>query len=44
VLVRRGLALSAALEAQIDRCADLATLYRWIEQAVTAASAEEALA
>lgn len=44
VLARRGLALTSMLEAQIDRCSDLATLERWLDQAVTAASAEEALA
>ena len=44
VLARRGLALSAALEAQIDGCSELATLGRWLDQAVTAASAQEALA
>ncbi|WP_437924204.1 hypothetical protein WMF37_34895 [Sorangium sp. So ce291] len=44
VLARRALALSAALEAQIDGCSELATLERWHDQAVTAASAEEALA
>ncbi|WP_437526204.1 hypothetical protein WME79_40530 [Sorangium sp. So ce726] len=43
VLARRGLALSPALEAQIDGCVDVATLHRWLEQAVTASSAEEAL-
>ncbi len=44
VLARRGLALSAALEAQIDGCFELTVLERWHDQAVTAASAEEALA
>ncbi|XXY51396.1 hypothetical protein WME91_09660 [Sorangium sp. So ce269] len=44
VLARRGLALSAALEAQIDGCSELATLERWLDQAVTAASAGDALA
>ncbi|WP_437826555.1 hypothetical protein [Sorangium sp. So ce1153] len=44
VLARRGLALSAALEAQIDGCSELATLQRWLDQAVTAASAGDALA
>ncbi|WP_437741778.1 hypothetical protein WMF39_40255 [Sorangium sp. So ce1504] len=43
VLARRGLALSPALEAQIDGCVDMPTLHRWLEQAVTAAGAEEAL-
>ncbi|XXX73382.1 hypothetical protein WMF30_37655 [Sorangium sp. So ce134] len=44
VLARRGLALSAALEAQIDACSELATLERWHDQAMTADSAEGALA
>ncbi|XYH93288.1 hypothetical protein ACMHYB_36250 [Sorangium sp. So ce1128] len=44
VLARRGLTLSAALEAQIDGCSELATLERWLDQAVTAASAGDALA
>ncbi|MGK3961413.1 hypothetical protein WMF38_50950 [Sorangium sp. So ce118] len=44
VLARRGLSLSAALEAQIDACSELATLERWLDQAVTAASAGDALA
>ncbi|WP_437850806.1 hypothetical protein [Sorangium sp. So ce363] len=44
VLARRGLALSAALEAQIDACSEPAALERWLDQAVTATSAEQALA
>ncbi|WP_242516716.1 hypothetical protein [Sorangium cellulosum] len=44
VLARRGLALTSTQEAQIDGCSDLATLERWHDQAVTASSAEEALA
>ncbi|AUX27530.1 hypothetical protein SOCEGT47_081240 [Sorangium cellulosum] len=44
VLARRGLALTSTLEAQIDGCSDLATLERWLDQAVSSASAEEALA
>jgi hypothetical protein len=44
VLARRGLAPSPEQEARIDGCHDLETLERWHDQAVTAASAEEALA
>lgn len=44
VLARRGLAVSPAQDARIEACADLATLERWLDQAVTSASAEEALA
>ncbi|WP_234022682.1 hypothetical protein [Sorangium cellulosum] len=44
VLARRGLALSKALEAQIDACSELATLRRWLDQAMTGLSAEDALA
>ncbi|WP_437574138.1 hypothetical protein [Sorangium sp. So ce887] len=44
VLARRGLALSPAQEARIDDCSELVTLERWLDQAVTSASAEEALA
>ncbi|WP_437980354.1 hypothetical protein [Sorangium sp. So ce117] len=43
VLARRGLALSAPLEAQIDACSELATLERWLDQAVTATTADDAL-
>jgi hypothetical protein len=43
VLARRQLAMSAEQEARIDACADLATLERWLDQAVTAASADESL-
>jgi hypothetical protein len=43
VLTLRKLVLSADGEAQIDACADLATLRRWLDQAVLAASADEAL-
>jgi len=43
VLARRGLALSAADEARIEACADLGTLKRWLDEAVVAASAAEAL-
>ncbi|WP_231864299.1 hypothetical protein [Sorangium cellulosum] len=43
VLARRGLALSALHEAQIDACSELATLDRWLDQAVMATSADDAL-
>ncbi|MGK3992043.1 hypothetical protein [Sorangium sp. So ce1024] len=44
LLARRGLAPTAAMEAQIDACSELDTLHRWLDQAMTADSAEEALA
>ncbi|WP_437730829.1 hypothetical protein [Sorangium sp. So ce1335] len=44
VLARRGFAPTAAIETRIDACSDLDTLHRWLDQAVTAASAENALA
>lgn len=43
VLARRKLAVSAGQAARIEACADVATLDRWLEEAVTASSAEEAL-
>ncbi|WP_437902979.1 hypothetical protein WME95_31050 [Sorangium sp. So ce327] len=43
VLAQRGLALSQPIEARIDACSELATLNRWLCQAVTATSAEDAL-
>jgi hypothetical protein len=43
VLARRQFVLSPDDETRIDACIDLATLERWLEQAVTAASAFEAL-
>ena len=43
VLALRKLTLKADGEARIDACADLATLQRWLDQAVLAASADEAL-
>jgi hypothetical protein len=43
VLARRQLALTPAEHARIDACDDLATLERWHDQAVTAASLAEAL-
>jgi hypothetical protein len=43
VLTARELAVSAAEQAQIDACNDLATLERWLDQALTASSTAEAL-
>lgn len=43
VLARRGLAVSAELEARIEACGDLPTLGRWLEEAAVATSAAEAL-
>jgi hypothetical protein len=43
VLALRKLGLKADGEARIDACTDLATLQRWHDQAVLAASADEAL-
>jgi len=43
VLARRNLTLRQEQEAGIAACEDLATLERWHDQAVTAASADEAL-
>jgi Uma2 family endonuclease len=43
VLARRGLAVSAELEARIEACSDLPTLRRWLEEAAVATSAAEAL-
>ena len=43
VLTKRGLAPSAEDEAKIDACATTATLRRWHDQAIDAASAAEAL-
>jgi hypothetical protein len=44
VLERRNLPLSAELEARVESCSDLATLRRWFDAAIGAASAAEALA
>lgn len=41
VLARRGLKLDPALDARIDACKRRATLRRWLDQAVTAASVDE---
>ncbi|MCC6553317.1 MAG: hypothetical protein IT372_09900 [Polyangiaceae bacterium] len=43
VLSRRGLALGPEQEAKIAACEDLATLERWLGQAITAATAADAL-
>jgi hypothetical protein len=43
VLLRRGLDLATAQRAQLEACHDLPTLERWHDQAITAASAGEAL-
>lgn len=43
VLARRGLTLTAEQEASIQACRELATLERWLEEAVVAPSAADAL-
>ena len=43
VLALRKLPLHAEQEQQLDACLDLATLRRWLDQAVFAESAAEAL-
>jgi hypothetical protein len=43
VLRRRGLAMTSEQAAQITACNDLDTLERWLDLAITAASADEAL-
>ena len=43
VLALRQLALSVDDDARIEACSDLATLEGWLDQAVTATSAAEAL-
>jgi hypothetical protein len=43
VLALRKLGLTADGEARIDMCTDFATLQRWLDQAVLAATADEAL-
>jgi hypothetical protein len=43
VLALRKLGVNADGEARIDACMDLATLQRWLDQAVLAATADEAL-
>lgn len=44
MLARRNLSSTPLHEARIDACTDLTVLERWLDQAATAASAEEALA
>lgn len=44
VMAHRGLGLSEALEARLSSCDELATLERWLEQSLTASTAEAALA
>ncbi len=43
VLARRQLLESPDDDARIEACTDLATLERWLDQAITAVSASEAL-
>jgi hypothetical protein len=43
VLARRGLQLSPEEQARIEACDDLAVLERWLDQAITASTAAEAL-
>ena len=43
VLARRGLSPTAAQQAQVHACTSLETLERWLDQAVTAATTDEAL-
>ena len=43
VLVRRGLPVTPEQQALLDACDDLAVLERWLDQAITATSANEAL-
>ena len=43
VLNRRNLVPNSDDEARVDACADIATLERWLEQAVTATTVAEAL-
>ena len=43
VLARRELSLSPEDEARIEACANLATLERWLDQAIVASSAADAL-
>jgi hypothetical protein len=43
VLARRGLPVSAEQQARVEACSDLATLERWHDLAITAASADDAL-
>jgi hypothetical protein len=43
VLARRQITLGKDDDARIDACGNLATLERWLDQAVTSTSASEAL-
>ncbi|HSN98297.1 MAG TPA: Rpn family recombination-promoting nuclease/putative transposase [Candidatus Nanopelagicales bacterium] len=43
ILARRGLPLSPEQDARIEACSDVATLERWQDEAIVAASAAEAL-
>jgi hypothetical protein len=43
VLTARNLAVSDDVRARIEACTDVATLGRWIERAITAQSASEAI-
>lgn len=43
VLRRRGLTPTTEQDARIDACADLGTLRRWLDQAIDAPTADEAL-
>ena len=44
ILMRRGLALTAAQRRRIGACTDLATLERWLDRSLSASSVEELLA
>lgn len=44
VLARRNLAPTNEEQARIDACTDVATLERWVEQAISAKSVAEAVA
>ena len=43
ILVKRGLAVNAEQEQQIRSCTDLATLDRWVDRVLSAASVDELL-
>jgi flagellar biosynthesis/type III secretory pathway protein FliH len=43
VLEQRGLLLTQELDERLERCSDFTTLRRWMMQALTAATAAEAL-
>jgi hypothetical protein len=44
VLARRQLTLSRDDDARIEACTDLATLERWLDQAITAVTVSDAMA